>query len=233
MLRRKLAIVTLLWALPAIVIAAGKPGISFDRTEHDYGRILYGETVKAEFKFTNTGTDTLVIEKLRSSCGCTKAVKGSREVPPNGKSKIVASFDTTGLRAGKKAKKVFVHSNDPGKPVVKLKLYAYVVRRLNIEPSSVAKTLSEFQETVTFALTAKNDSDRPITLKVSKVKGAFVQAALKPENALLKPKSDTRLDIVLKLKKEEGRHFYMGRVLLKTDHPLEKEIGLRYLIRLK
>jgi len=32
------------------------------------------------------------------------------------KTHVLASFDTSGLKAGKKQKKVFVHSNDPRDP---------------------------------------------------------------------------------------------------------------------
>jgi Protein of unknown function (DUF1573) len=42
-----------LWAAPRIV---------FDKEVHDYGRVLFGETVVEEFKFRNEGDAPLIIE---------------------------------------------------------------------------------------------------------------------------------------------------------------------------
>lgn len=72
-----------------------QPVISFENTEHDFGRIVDGVKVSYTFKFKNTGDGDLIIHQVKSSCGCT-ATKFSKEViPPGGKGKIQLTFDSS------------------------------------------------------------------------------------------------------------------------------------------
>jgi len=218
----------MLTAAPAL---SGGPKISFDNEVIDYGKVRYGETVTEEFVFSNTGDETLAIEKLRSTCGCTKAVKGSSEVPPNGKSNIVAAFDTAGLRSGKKEQSVFVHSNDPDRPIVKLTVLADVVRDLNVEPPSVARRLPNMVETVSFPLKITNFGDKSFTVKGVKIETGGLRASLNPAAFAVEPRSTAPFTLSLKLRNEPGQSYYMGEVHLETDHPKESEIDVRYLIK--
>ncbi|HMK36861.1 MAG TPA: DUF1573 domain-containing protein [Desulfomonilaceae bacterium] len=213
-------------------VAAHGPNISFDKEEHDYGKVSYGDTVTDEFVLTNTGDQTLVIDKLESSCGCTKAVKGSSEVPPNGHTKIVAEFDTTGLKAGKKQKTVSVYSNDPQRPVVKLTLLADVVRDVNVEPPTLATTLGQYSETVSFPLKITNSSDKPVTVQKLMNLPGTAPGVLQPGRIVVAPHSTVPFHIVVGLKEEPGRLYWVGRYHLLTDHPREKEIDIRYLVKL-
>ncbi|MBR2770765.1 MAG: DUF1573 domain-containing protein [Bacteroidales bacterium] len=47
------------------------PEIEFEKIVHDYGDVPYNGDGKCEFRFTNTGTEPLIIQKPKSSCGCT------------------------------------------------------------------------------------------------------------------------------------------------------------------
>ncbi|MEM7228380.1 MAG: DUF1573 domain-containing protein, partial [Planctomycetota bacterium] len=47
------------------------PRIAFERIEHDYGEVWDIEETITTFKFSNVGTDTLVIDQIKPSCGCT------------------------------------------------------------------------------------------------------------------------------------------------------------------
>jgi len=221
--------------LAAVILAAspalsGGPRINFDKEVIDYGKVRYGETVSEDFVFSNTGDETLVIEKLRSSCGCTKAIKGSREVPPGGKSHIVAAFDTTDLRPGKKQQHVFVESNDPERPMVKLTVLADVVKDLNIEPPSIAKNLPNFVETVSFPLKISNTGDKTFIIKGVKAETAGVRASLNPAGFAVEPGSTLPFTLSLKLRNEPSQSHYAGEVFLETDHPKENEISFGYFI---
>lgn len=229
---RKLTIAAILWAVPMMVTAAGGPKIKFDKTVHDYGKIQCGKVVEAEFPFTNMGDAPLLIKKLRATCGCTKAVHGSRDVPPKGTSKIVASFDTRDMRAGRKRKMVHVHTNDPKNPIVSLRLYADVVRHVTVEPRRLAKSLPGYRKSVEFSVTAKNTSNQTVTLQAKKVKGAAVQAFLAPQTVIVPPASEIPFKIRLDLKEEPGRFHYLGRLLLKSDLPEENEVGIQYMVTL-
>jgi hypothetical protein len=47
------------------------PQIKFESTEHNFGDNPQGKPVTCEFVFTNTGTEPLVLESVKASCGCT------------------------------------------------------------------------------------------------------------------------------------------------------------------
>jgi len=225
-------ILAILLTVPPLVGAGTGPIMDFDEESHDYGRIMYGDKVTHEFTLTNTGDQILTIEKLDSTCGCTKAVKGASEVPPNEKTHILASFDTTGLKAGKKEKKIYVHSNDPKRPMVSLTLTADVVRELSIDPVSLARKLPARVETLSFPVKITNSSDKAVTIKGAAATAGSLQAVLNPEHILVEPHSTVPFTLVLKLKNEPNQYYWMGKITLETDHPREKQLEIRYLIQL-
>jgi hypothetical protein len=218
---------------PAAGWSESGPRITFDKLSHDYGKVRYGDKVVEEFPFTNTGDETLVIEKLRASCGCTKAVKGDSEIPPGGTSKIVAEFDTSDMRSGVKQKSIFVHSNDSKNPVIKLNLTADVVRELNLNPPTLAKKLHEFSDSVIFPVKISNKSDHVYSVTGLESKGSDLHVLLKPEQITIPPQGNIEFKVKIDLEKEVHRQFYMGKIMLQTDHPTEKEIEVPYLIRLE
>ncbi|MCX5872113.1 MAG: DUF1573 domain-containing protein [Deltaproteobacteria bacterium] len=210
---------------------ADGPRIVFQRLSHDYGKVFSGQTVLAEFDFQNDGDSTLKIEGLTASCGCTKAVEGNKEIPAHGVGKITAEFDTIGLKAGRKEKSIYVKTNDPVTPVVKLTLLADVVKDLSVSPPSLNKKVSSIVEPVVFPIDITDmTSERYRIVDASTVEGE-AEVSLDPANLTLEPKSTSHLNLFLKLKPEANRSFYAGRIRLKTDHPHESEIEVPFLVK--
>lgn len=48
------------------VVAHSQPKIEFRELEFDWGEIMEGDTITHDFVFQNTGTEVLVIEKVKS-----------------------------------------------------------------------------------------------------------------------------------------------------------------------
>jgi hypothetical protein len=232
-MRTPLIVLIVLLLSTALAGAVHGPSIKFDKEVHDYGKVMYGETVTEEFILTNTGDQPLTIGKLRASCGCTKAVKGSSEVPPNGHTKIVAAFDTTGMKAGRKQKFVTVYSNDPQRPEVKLTLFADVIRQLSVEQDTLAATVPRTADHVTFPMKITNSSDKPVTISEVKAQPDTAPAELQPGRLVVGPHTSVPFSVTVKLMEEPGRAFWNGRFKLETDHPKEKEIDIRYLVKLQ
>jgi hypothetical protein len=226
-------LVFFLMAGPALAGRTG-PKISFDKETLNYGRVTYGETVTEEFTVRNTGDQPLLIDKVQAGCGCTKAIKESSEVPPGGKTKIIASFDTNGfVSSGVKQKSVFVNSNDPERPEVKLTLLAEVMRDLNVNPINLASKIEGFQETVSFPVKVVNDSDKVVEIIDLKSKDGTPPAKMTPEKVVLQPHSTSPVTIEVTLKSQPGREFYIGHLNMETNHPREKAIELKYMVKLQ
>lgn len=96
--------------------ASGKPEtnkypiITFEETEHDFGKIIRGEKVVYRFKFKNTGKAPLIISDVASSCGCTVPEYSKLPVQPGEEGIVTVSFNSQGLN-GFKNKSVTVISN--------------------------------------------------------------------------------------------------------------------------
>ena len=98
--------------------------ISFDKTEHNFGRIISGEIVRYSFKFTNKGKEDLLISKVSTSCGCTVSSYPRNPIKPGGKGVIEVVFDSRG-RKGFQSKTITVLSNSvPNKTILKIKANA-------------------------------------------------------------------------------------------------------------
>lgn len=97
------------------------PIISFDKSVHDFGKIIQGEKVTFNFRFTNTGKSDLVISQVTSTCGCTVTKFPKGMIKPGEKEKITVTFDSEG-RKGVQSKVITVASNcQPNKTILRVK----------------------------------------------------------------------------------------------------------------
>lgn len=86
------------------------PQISFKKTEHDFGKVIQGEVVTYNFRFTNTGNADLIIAKVSTSCGCTASNYPVDPIKPGETKSIEAKFDSKN-RTGFQNKRVTVLTN--------------------------------------------------------------------------------------------------------------------------
>jgi len=85
--------------------------ISWEKNAHDFGEIIEGEKVEYTFKFTNTGTEPLVITNVQVTCGCTTPKGWPRDPIASGKkAELIVQFNSTG-KMGRQNKVVTVISN--------------------------------------------------------------------------------------------------------------------------
>lgn len=117
------------------VQATNGPGLTFEATEHNFGDIKQGDVVEHTFKFTNTGTQPLVIERVDVTCGCTTPNWTKEPVMPGKTGFVTAKFNSAG-KMGQQKKAITVHSNaaDGAK-------YVYIVT--NIQDKSTASAVKQ------------------------------------------------------------------------------------------
>jgi hypothetical protein len=83
--------------------------IVFEKTVHDYGTITQGGDGNCEFKFTNKGKGPLILNNVKTSCGCTVPEWPSAPIPPGKTGIIKVKYDTN--RLGAFSKTITVSSN--------------------------------------------------------------------------------------------------------------------------
>ncbi|UBM63141.1 DUF1573 domain-containing protein [Candidatus Sulfidibacterium hydrothermale] len=89
--------------------------IKFEKTNHDFGKILYRSDGSYRFKFVNKGKEPLLLSKPRSSCGCTVPTWPKAPIMPGDTGTIKVTYNTHII--GRFNKTVTVYSN-ASKPVV-------------------------------------------------------------------------------------------------------------------
>lgn len=69
-----------------------KTTVNFAEYEHGFGNIKQDSENKHVFKFTNTGTEPLIIENATGSCGCTVPNYPKAPIPPGGTGEIEVEY---------------------------------------------------------------------------------------------------------------------------------------------
>ena len=127
------AFVVLAWGLPALAAPAPSKGpkIVFEQTEIVYPNAKEGQTLTAQFHFTNQGSMNLLVESVTPSCGC-QVAEFDKVVKPGAKGVINLTLDTSGI-TGAFRKTAVVNSNDPANPFVTLIMIGETQSRVKVE----------------------------------------------------------------------------------------------------
>jgi rhodanese-related sulfurtransferase len=92
--------------------ASAAPAISVDEASYDFGSVVQGTIVSHAFVLTNVGDETLTINRVTATCGCTTTALSDTSLAPGESVELQARVDTTAF-IGAIAKTVNVYSNDP------------------------------------------------------------------------------------------------------------------------
>ncbi len=86
------------------------PKFEFERTDHDFGRLMQGEKVSFTYKFKNIGASDLIISTVVPGCGCTIAHFTKTPIKKGDDGFITINLDTEN-KQGALRKKVAVQAN--------------------------------------------------------------------------------------------------------------------------
>ena len=102
---------TLFMALVAFAMMGQEPVITFEKTEHDFGKIHEeAGKVTVNFTFKNEGMTPLVLSNVRASCGCTTPNWSKEPIEPGQTGTITVTYNPNG-RPGRFQKTVTITSN--------------------------------------------------------------------------------------------------------------------------
>jgi len=108
-----------------VSFAADGPKLTVDRKIHDFGDIpQFGGVVSTVFTVTNSGTKTLSIGNITTSCSCTSALLSSYELAVGESADLVVSLDPDLHEEppGVFTRTVFIPSNDVVTPEMEVKI---------------------------------------------------------------------------------------------------------------
>ena len=92
-----------------ITLTVSAQEFKFETETINYGKIAVGSEGTRVFEFTNVGDAPLIIEDIKSTCGCTVPKKPEAPIMPGQKGEISVSYDTK--KPGGFSKAITVISN--------------------------------------------------------------------------------------------------------------------------
>lgn len=106
------------------------PRINISPQSFDFGEVDYGETVEHIFKVKNLGNESLKINRISTSCGCTSAKIDKEEISPGEEAELKVVYETTkmsgGHAKGDQERIIYIKSSDSTKPQEEVTIHAYV-----------------------------------------------------------------------------------------------------------
>ncbi len=196
------------------------PDITFETLIYDFGEVGSVTRNTCEFKFTNTGSALLKIDKVYAPCGCTVTKLAKKEYAP-GESGVLNVVYRSSSGSGQATKHIYVYSNDKAKPKVTLSLKAKVVMKVTHEPERLNLFLKG-ENAGCPAITLTSRDKRPFSITSFKSTGDAITAdfdpSVKAEKFVLKPKLDM----------EKLQRALRGQVAIELTHPQCKKISIIY-----
>ncbi len=186
--------------------AAAAPTIQVEPSKIDLGVVQEGNVFERFVEVTNVGDGTLVIEDVKTSCGCTAAaVDGVVELSAGVMQKVRVTFDTKNMD-GTVKKNVKIHTNDPAMPEYIVEVHADVHQPVRWTPKYL--TVSRIGN-APFSETVELQSDTNLDLQVQ---SASILGGT------LKTKESQIFELVPQPRVEEGdRHIHRFDVKLRDD----------------
>ena len=107
------------WAGPKITLPAGE--------EYNLGNLEEGKIYQRGLSIKNSGEAPLEVKVVRATCGCTTIIypKQKIEILPGSSIEARFTLNTEGME-GDVTKYIYIESNDPLRPLIKMKLAAQV-----------------------------------------------------------------------------------------------------------
>lgn len=183
--RRALAVVSLL--LAAAVFAGiwrhdwcrlretpQHPALRLDRTAVDFGRVVPGSELCAEFRLTNAGQKPLRVTELRTSCGCAPAAIDRAEILAQESALLKVRFHVP-MHPGDVAHRVFFETNDPGHAEVALRLHALAQWDMEANPSAIYVPTIALGDEAEYQIELLSTAGTPIGVKEAEVSAPGVR----------------------------------------------------------
>ncbi|MBN2571350.1 MAG: DUF1573 domain-containing protein [Ignavibacteriales bacterium] len=212
------------------------PVISVNKMTHDFGDIEEGGIVEYDFIITNSGGDLLTIKGVNASCGCTAAKPNKNELEPNESSYIHVEFNTS-HRNGQQKKYVYVKSNDPKNPELRLCFTANIVPKgtLNIDRPKIS--LSKYQhdfgtvqkgDNIELEIEIFNKGTKNLTISDIMTSSKYVNVIF--QNPTIEPENSAKMTVQFDTSEKIGKIIRTVNIL--SNDPLNSQLTLTLIINI-
>jgi hypothetical protein len=173
--------------------------ISFSETIWDFGYVPKTGKVIHTYKIKNIGEDTLVIVKVRTTCGCTSVPLPKERLASGEIADLEVVFDPSKVTVEQTQKKVQVLSNDPNQPFAEVKFNAKIGKTnslVKVTPACINFDTLSYGSGRTQNLTIENISGEKLSLMRTEGPGENIDLEL--TDRVLKPGESIKVEIKLK-----------------------------------
>ena len=191
---------------------AAQPKIAASEDSYDFGDIVQGNMVAHNFIFTNEGDQELKIEKVKASCGCTAASPEKDVLKPGESTAVTVKYNSAVQSVGEKRKFVYIFSNDPENPQIRVQFTANVIDNGGVESDAPSMSLDKNEydfgvvkegKVVDFTVNVKNTGMGSLTVKDIKTSCGCTAALM--DRTTLGPGEESPLRIEFDSKNREGK----------------------------
>jgi len=195
--------------------------LSADRINYDFGKIEPKAKLTGKYTLTNTGKETLKIDKIGKSCGCTQPRIKKKTLEPGETTELSFGFNAS-AKAGKTTKKIWLTTKPPAMP-----------EKLTLTFSAnIKKLISVTPEKLTFKLDP--EAKNPNLIKVSSTDGKPIKISRfnsrnNTFNFTFDPKNQaTEHEIPFTVDSQKLLKTPNGVLTIYTDHPKVKAVSVPY-----
>lgn len=202
----------------------GKPDLVTDPPNELYiGQVYYGNRGKADLKIMNEGEGELVIERIKSSCGCTvpRLAEKDKHIPPGGSITVPVTMEPKQAREHRMQKSITIVSNDPDTPEKKILVACDVL--VGIEPKPYYVLFRDLLP----------DETRTQTIElISRRGGPFKIEAIELSRGPYSVEYDREREaashkITVKVEGNGQRRLPSANMVIRTNHPYTPQLRMR------
>lgn len=210
----------MLWLLSLGAFAA-QPKIELSETSFDFGSIYQGEEVVRTIVLRNAGDDTLVIQKVKSSCGCTAGTPKKLQLAPGETTDFTITFRSAGMHARVK-KHVYIDTNDPALPRATIDFEGEVKQEVNLSPRGIY--IGQIEKGKPVARTVDVTAEEEKSFKIISVSSDSPLVEIGKPEPLAGAKPGYRLTVMIGPLDAAQR--VSAKITIKFDLPHTKEVQI-------
>jgi hypothetical protein len=213
---------------PWVAASAEGPEAKFQEEKWDFGDVKEGQVLSHVFNFENTGDASLIIKRVRTSCGCTAALVTDKNIGQGEEGELKVTLNTRGYE-GNIAKYIYVESNDRSQPVKQLQVSANVQvppqPRIDLEQYSVDTGLILESEPIVATATIKNRGEKELRVTFSHRDAAYLHQG-KPVGSDLRIAAGKEATVEIKIPPRAKKGLIREYILLKSNDARRPNLSL-------